>query len=120
MRRVSRVPAVAGALREGKLDEAIKIADRYKKSHLAMPVARVCRSFQAHQEAPISVRIEASRRALNVLVIAGIHRASCKLGYLSDPPRAFRRSGTVAEHNASTSRGRAQNLLESVPSPEAF
>ena len=24
-------PAVAGALREGKLDEAIKIADRYKK-----------------------------------------------------------------------------------------
>src|ERR1700676_3845066 len=28
-------PAVAGALREGKLDEAIKIADRYKKSHLA-------------------------------------------------------------------------------------
>src|SRR5579864_785725 len=27
-------PAVAGALREGKLEEAIKIADRYKKSHL--------------------------------------------------------------------------------------
>ena len=26
-------PAVAGALREGKLDEAIKIADRYSKSH---------------------------------------------------------------------------------------
>src|SRR5437867_12523356 len=25
-------PAVAGALREGKLDEAIKIADRYQKS----------------------------------------------------------------------------------------
>ncbi|MFB3825704.1 MAG: MotA/TolQ/ExbB proton channel family protein [Bryobacteraceae bacterium] len=31
-------PAVAGALREGKLDEAIKIADRYKKSHLAKVV----------------------------------------------------------------------------------
>src|SRR5258708_7168158 len=26
-------PAVAGALREGKLDEAVKIADRYKRSH---------------------------------------------------------------------------------------
>jgi len=26
-------PAVAGALREGKLDEAIKIADRFNKSH---------------------------------------------------------------------------------------
>ena len=31
-------PAVAGALREGKLDEAIKIADRYNKSHLAKVV----------------------------------------------------------------------------------
>ena len=31
-------PAVAGALREGKLDEAIKVADRYKKSHLAKVV----------------------------------------------------------------------------------
>ena len=31
-------PAVAGALREGKLDEAIKIADRYSKSHLAKVV----------------------------------------------------------------------------------
>ena len=31
-------PAVAGALREGKLDEAVKIADRYKKSHLAKVV----------------------------------------------------------------------------------
>jgi biopolymer transport protein ExbB len=31
-------PAVAGALREGKLDEAIKIADRFGKSHLAKVV----------------------------------------------------------------------------------
>src|SRR4051794_41518721 len=31
-------PAVAGALREGKLDEAIKIAHRYKKNHLAKKV----------------------------------------------------------------------------------
>ena len=39
-RKQSRLfaPAVAGALREGKLDEAIKIADRYKKSHLAKVV----------------------------------------------------------------------------------
>ena len=28
-------PEAAGALREGKLDEAIKIADRFGKSHLA-------------------------------------------------------------------------------------
>jgi biopolymer transport protein ExbB len=46
-RKQSRLfaPAVAGALREGKLDEAIKIADRYKKSHLAKVVVPVCRSF---------------------------------------------------------------------------
>ena len=31
-------PAVAGALREGKLDEAIRVAERNKKSHLAKVV----------------------------------------------------------------------------------
>jgi biopolymer transport protein ExbB/biopolymer transport protein TolQ len=59
-------PAVAGALREGKLDEAIKIADRYKKSHLAKVVVAGLQEFQAHQvttEIPGEV-IDASRRAL--------------------------------------------------------
>jgi biopolymer transport protein ExbB len=59
-------PAVAGALREGKLDEAIKIADRYKKSHLAKVVVAGLQEFRAHQissEIPGEV-IEASRRAL--------------------------------------------------------
>jgi biopolymer transport protein ExbB len=40
---------VAGALREGKLDEAVKIADRYKKSHLAKVVVAGLQEFQAHQ-----------------------------------------------------------------------
>ncbi len=31
-------PIVAGALREGKLDEAIRVAERSKKSHLAKVV----------------------------------------------------------------------------------
>jgi len=59
-------PAVAGALREGKLDEAIKIADRYKKSHLAKVVVAGLQEFQAHQGgSEISgEEIEASRRAL--------------------------------------------------------
>jgi biopolymer transport protein ExbB/biopolymer transport protein TolQ len=59
-------PAVAGALREGKLDEAIKIADRYKKSHLAKVVVAGLQEFRAHQistEIP-GDEIEASRRAL--------------------------------------------------------
>src|ERR1017187_5883190 len=42
-------PAVAGALRDGKLDEAIKIADRYKKSHLAKVVVAGLQEFRAHQ-----------------------------------------------------------------------
>jgi len=59
-------PAVAGALREGKLEEAIKIADRYKKSHLAKVVVAGLQEFRAHQlsnDIP-GEDIEASRRAL--------------------------------------------------------
>ncbi len=67
-RKQSRMfaPAVAGALREGKLDEAIKIADRYKKSHLAKVVVAGLQEFRAHQlstEIP-GEEIEASKRAL--------------------------------------------------------
>ena len=59
-------PAVAGALREGKLDEAIKIADRYNKSHLAKVVVAGLQEFRAHQvSSEISgTDIDASRRAL--------------------------------------------------------
>src|ERR1700674_5689277 len=59
-------PAVAGALREGKLDEAVKIADRYKKSHLAKVVVAGLQEFQAHQistDIP-GEEIDASKRAL--------------------------------------------------------
>jgi len=67
-RKQSRLfaPKVAGALREGKLDEAIKIADSYKKSHLAKVVVAGLQEFRAHQVSnDISgEEIEASRRAL--------------------------------------------------------
>jgi len=59
-------PAVAGALREGKLDEAVKIADRFNKSHLAKVVVAGLQEFKAHQvntEIP-GEEVEASRRAL--------------------------------------------------------
>ena len=67
-RKQSRLfaPAVAGALREGKLDEAIKIADRFNKSHLAKVVVAGLQEFRAHQlstEIP-GEDIEASKRAL--------------------------------------------------------
>ena len=68
-RKQSRLfaPAVAGALRDGKLDEAIKIADRYKKSHLAKVVVAGLQEFRAHQlssEIP-GEAIEASKRSLD-------------------------------------------------------
>ena len=68
-RKQSRLfaPAVAGALREGKLDEAIKIADRYKKSHLAKVVVAGLQEFKAHQisgDIP-GTDVDASQRALD-------------------------------------------------------
>lgn len=40
-------PAVAGALREGKLDEAIRVAERNRKSHLAKVVTSGLQEFTA-------------------------------------------------------------------------
>jgi len=59
-------PAVAGALREGKLDEAIKLAERYKKSHLAKVVVSGLQEFQTHDMGTeiAGETIESSRRAL--------------------------------------------------------
>jgi len=60
-------PLVAGALRDGKIDEAIHIAERHKKSHLAKVVTAGLQEFQAHQSsADLSgEEIEASKRALD-------------------------------------------------------
>jgi len=67
-RKQSRMfaPAVAGALRDGKIEEAIHIAERHKKSHLAKVVVAGLQEFVAHEnssEIP-GEEIEASRRAL--------------------------------------------------------
>src|SRR5256886_7058271 len=59
-------PAVAGALREGKIDEAIRVAERNKKSHLAKVVTAGLQEFRAHGESNEipGEQIEASKRAL--------------------------------------------------------
>ncbi|MGC1452643.1 MAG: MotA/TolQ/ExbB proton channel family protein, partial [Candidatus Sulfotelmatobacter sp.] len=60
-------PAVAGALRDGRIDEAIKVAERTKKSHLAKVVTAGLMEFKAHQDSPGAIpgeTIEASKRAL--------------------------------------------------------
>jgi biopolymer transport protein ExbB len=67
-RKQSRMfaPQVAGALREGKIDEAIRVAERNKKSHLAKVVTAGLQEFRAHGESSEipGEQIEASKRAL--------------------------------------------------------
>ena len=59
-------PKVAAALRDNRIDEAIAISDRHKKSHLAMVVNAGLEEFQAHQAgSDISgTTMDAARRAL--------------------------------------------------------
>ena len=59
-------PRVAGALKEGKLDEAIKVADRNKKSHLAEVVTAGLQEFRniGSGGAVTEDQIESSKRAL--------------------------------------------------------
>jgi biopolymer transport protein ExbB/biopolymer transport protein TolQ len=67
-RRQSRrfAPAVGGALREGKLDEAIRVAERNSKSHLARVITSGLQEYQAHMaiSATPEEKVEASKRAL--------------------------------------------------------
>ncbi|PYU07768.1 MAG: flagellar motor protein MotA [Acidobacteria bacterium] len=66
-RKQSRVfvQQVAGALREGKLDEAISIAERNKKSHIAKVVATGLSEFQsASQQVSDAEVIDAAKRGL--------------------------------------------------------
>jgi len=94
-------PAVAGALREGKLDEAVKIADRYRKSHLAKVVVAGLQEFQAHQlssEIP-GEEIEASRRALEraeAIVHAELKRGVSGLATIGSTAPFVGLFGTVA------------------------
>ena len=57
---------VAGALKEGKLDEAVKVADRNKKSHLAEVVTAGLQEFRNYGGggAITEEQIESSKRAL--------------------------------------------------------
>jgi biopolymer transport protein ExbB len=67
-RKQSRMfaPQVAGALREGKIEEAVRVAERYRKSHLAKVVTAGLQEFKAHQDSTEipGEDIEASKRAL--------------------------------------------------------
>src|SRR5258706_13136106 len=122
-------PAVAGALREGKLDEAIKIADRYKKSHLAKVVVAGLQEFQAHQmssEIP-GEEIEASKRALEraeAIVNAELKRGVSGLATIGSTAPFVALFGTVVGiinavkgiwTEKSTGRGGVADALSEAP-----
>src|SRR3989441_10937745 len=58
-------PAVAGCLREGKIEEAISVAEQNKRSHLAKVVEAGLQEFRAHAVSReiAGEQIESSRRA---------------------------------------------------------
>ena len=94
-------PAVAGALREGKIDEAIRVAERNKKSHLAKVVTAGLQEFRAHSESTDipGEEIEASKRALEraeAIVHAELKRGLGSLATIGSTAPFVGLLGTVA------------------------
>src|SRR5260221_13539901 len=92
-------PVVAGALREGKLDEAIRVAERNKKSHLAKVVNAGLQEFRVHEVSKeiSGDKIEASRRALDrasEIVNAELERGLSWLATIGSTERVVGRLGT--------------------------
>jgi biopolymer transport protein ExbB len=93
-------PAVAGALREGKVEEAIRIAERNKKSHLAKVVTAGLQEFKAHSDSnEISgEQVEASKRALEraeAIVHAELKRGLSSLATIGSTAPFIGLLGTV-------------------------
>lgn len=94
-------PKVAGALRENKLDEAIKVADRSKKSHLAEVVTAGLQEFRNDGGAAGATpeRIEAAHRALDrseAIVHAKLKRGLGALATIGSTAPFVGLFGTVA------------------------
>jgi biopolymer transport protein ExbB len=81
-------PAVAGALRDGKIDEAIKVAERNKKSHLAKVVTAGLMEFKAHQDSPGEIP---GRDHRSFQARSGAHRSH-------RPRRTEARLGRLGDH----------------------
>uniref|UniRef100_A0A7V4XSB8 Flagellar motor protein MotA n=1 Tax=Acidobacterium capsulatum TaxID=33075 RepID=A0A7V4XSB8_9BACT len=102
-RRQSRefAPKVAGALREGKLDEAVKVADRNKKSHLAEVVTAGLQEFRNYGggSSVTPEQIESSKRALEraeAIVHAKLKRGLGALATIGSTAPFVGLFGTVA------------------------
>ena len=117
-------PAVAGALKDGKIEEAIKVADRNKKSHLAKVVAAGLQEFKAHGESTElpGEELEASRRALErseAIVHAELKRGVAALATIGSTAPFVGLFGTVwGIYHALTAIGIAgQASIDKVAGP---
>src|ERR1700693_2662547 len=94
------VQQVAGALREGKLDEAIVIAERNKKSHIAKVVATGLSEFQsASSQVQDQELVEAAKRGLErsvAIVHAEMKRGLSGLATIGSTAPFVGLFGTVA------------------------
>ena len=109
-------PRVAGALKEGKLDEAVKVADRNKKSHLAEVVTAGLQEFRNFGSggAITDEQIESSKRALErseAIVHAKLKRGLGRSGN-------YRFHGAL--HRAVRNGGRYLERLPTDRNPEDF
>jgi biopolymer transport protein ExbB/biopolymer transport protein TolQ len=115
-RKQSRVfaPTVAGALKDGRIDEAIAIAEQNKRSHLAKVVTAGLQEFQAHERSTeiSGETIEASKRALeraSAIVHAELKRGVATLATIGSTAPFVGLFGTVlgiinAFHGISTAK----------------
>jgi len=93
-------PMVAGALRQGNLDEAIRVGERNKKSHLAKVVTSGLLEFRVHgdaREIPDD-QIAASQRALEraeAIVFAELERGLSGLATIGSTAPFVGLLGTV-------------------------
>lgn len=93
-------PVVAGALRQGNLDEAIRIGERSKKSHLAKVVTSGLLEFRVQGEAQEiqEDQIAASKRALDraeAIVFAELERGLSGLATIGSTAPFVGLLGTV-------------------------
>src|ERR1700687_2798623 len=94
------VQQVAGALRDGKLDEAISIAERNKKSHIAKVVATGLSEFQsASTQVQDQELVDAAKRGLErsvAIVHAEMKRGLSRLATIGSTAPFVGLFGTVA------------------------
>ena len=90
-------PAVAGALKDGKIDEAIRVADRNKKSHLAQVVSAGLKEFST-ESGTSDQELDASLRALErteAIVHANLKRGLAGLATIGSTAPFVGLFGTV-------------------------